>query len=112
MQITLNQAEIEKAIIEYAEKLISITGNINVSLAATRNPAGISATIDIIKEGGEAVTTKAAKAPKAKAAVDKEPVVEEKSEPEQIQEAPPLETAELTPGEDKPEEDKPLFGQS
>jgi len=49
MQITLNQAEIEKAIIAFVgEQGISITGkNVAVTLTAGRAPNGMSASIDI-----------------------------------------------------------------
>jgi hypothetical protein len=49
MQITLNQDEIEKAIITYVgNQGISITGkNVDVTLVAGRGPNGMSATIDI-----------------------------------------------------------------
>jgi hypothetical protein len=48
MQITLNQDEIEKAIVEFvANQGISITGNVDVKLTAGRGPNGTTAVIDI-----------------------------------------------------------------
>lgn len=69
MQVTLNQTEIETAIISYiAEQGISITGRkVAVSLLAGRGVNGMSATIDIKNEGEEdeetAETPQAADAP-------------------------------------------------
>lgn len=52
MQITLNQTEIEKAIIAFVgNQGISITGsNVTVALTAGRGPNGVTATIDISNE--------------------------------------------------------------
>lgn len=57
MQITLNQQEIEKAIIAYiGNQGIVITGNTTVTLVAGRAPNGMSATIDISNESAAAKT--------------------------------------------------------
>jgi hypothetical protein len=53
MQVTLNQAEIEKALINYVgQQGISITGkNVDVTLVAGRSPNGMTASINISNDG-------------------------------------------------------------
>ena len=57
MQVTINQQEIERAIIAYVgNQGITLEGtNVKVNIHAGRGPNGLSASIDITNEGDEAV---------------------------------------------------------
>lgn len=60
MQITLNQAEIEKAIQNYVNEQVNIRDGqeISIDLRAGRGPEGFTATIDIVPAGSKAEATK------------------------------------------------------
>ena len=57
MQITLNQTEIEKAILEYMHKRVSIIEGteVQIEMKATRGSEGFSAIIDILDDQHEEV---------------------------------------------------------
>jgi len=109
MQITLNQKEIETAIINFVgSQGISITGkHVDVTLVAGRGPSGMSASIDISNDDPTPVN-------------NPESVKRKKKEPKEVQEEVPFddddtENVEDTKDEEyseptEEEEDKPLFG--
>ena len=100
MQITLNQSEIEKAIITYVgNQGISITGNVDVTLIAGRAPNGMSATIEI---SNDAVHSPATLIPRT---VKGATVLEVAHEPTDTPEEP------AAPVEEVNLDRKPLFGQ-
>jgi len=126
MQITLNQKEIEKAIISFVgNQGIAITGkHVNVTLVAGRGPNGMSASIDISNDDPvtnvptpraepKEVPEEEKPTPKKRGRKKSEPVTEE--ETESVEEAAPTFETE-SESESKPEvadeedDDKPLFG--
>lgn len=60
MQITLNQAEIEKAIQNYVNEQVNIRDGqeVSIDLRAGRGPEGFTATIDIVPAGTKAEAAK------------------------------------------------------
>ena len=60
MQITLNQAEIEKAIQNYVNEQVNIRDGqeVSIDLRAGRGPEGFTATIDIVPAGSKAEAAK------------------------------------------------------
>ena len=96
MQITLNQVEIEEAITNYVNDLVSVNEGmaITVTIKATRGEEGTTALIDIVPEVVEPEVVepvKAAAKPGRKPAVKQaavpakeEPVVEAEPEPEPV----------------------------
>jgi hypothetical protein len=51
MQITLNENEIKKAIVNYVGNRVDINGEMSVKIIAGRSPNGFSASIDIDDDG-------------------------------------------------------------
>jgi hypothetical protein len=102
MQITLNQDEIEKAIITYVgNQGISITGkNVDVTLVAGRGPNGMSATIDISNDPIHASSVATSRGLKGTTVIEVTPVTTEEETPEEDSE----------PAEEKDPNQKPLFG--
>lgn len=96
MQITLNQVEIEEAITNYVNDLVSVNEgmSITVTIKATRGEEGTTALIDIVPEVVEPEVVepvKAAAKPARKTATKQaavpakeEPVVEAEPEPEPV----------------------------
>lgn len=99
MQITLNQQEIEKAIISYVgQQGIAITGkNVSVSLSAGRGENRMSATIEISNDGPSEKT------PKSIACA--EPAAEETEQMDL-----PFDTSMPEPSPAADLSEKPLFG--
>ena len=121
MQITLNQVEIEQAIANYVNDLVSVNEgmDINITLKATRGEEGTTALIDIVPEVVEPETpepvakpTRRAAKPAVKAAVTKaepepeEAPVEAKEEPavKEVEPTPEVKAEEVSYPKPEPEE--------
>lgn len=119
MQITLNQREIEQALISYVgSQGIVITGKVGVSLIAGRGPNGVTATIDITNDGEVAQTEKPIEiplVPTKRMAKPKVEVQESQQMPEQDElpwktEAKAVKETSATFGSPVEEDSRPLFG--
>lgn len=101
MQITLNQQEIETAIVEFVSKQITITGQVEVNLTAGRGANGLSATIDITNLD---TTVKPVKRVDVDACINETNKAAAAATPETDEKELPLDT------EESVDEEKSLFG--